>query len=105
MDNTENIKKLAEWANISTGISIIWVDEEGNQEPDDISKYFNPYENIADAWMLVDKIIDEHTGFKISKFSNDWFVVIYFKNMRLERYGDTPQQAICEAVLEYIDGN
>jgi hypothetical protein len=47
--------KVMEWRQVNLGISIAWVDSEGRDISAQVDSW-DPLQNIADAWMIVQKM-------------------------------------------------
>jgi len=104
MKKSEKIKKLAKWL----GKSLDDLSACGKADCD-CGCAWNPFTNIQDAWDLVQKLEEPSIYIEISKSSSmkDWACVIEdyrIKEINIEEIGNTAPEAICNAVLELIEG-
>jgi hypothetical protein len=83
--------KVMEWRQVNLGISIAWVDSEGRDISAQVDSW-NPLQNIADAWMIVQKMAkaDPVTSHKFQEALSMYCI-----------YDITPER-ICEAALKAI---
>ncbi|WP_035290176.1 BC1872 family protein [Brevibacillus thermoruber] len=50
--------KVMGWKQVNLGLSIIWVDADGRDVSAQVDSW-NPLQNIADAWMIVERLNTE----------------------------------------------
>ncbi|ATF11599.1 hypothetical protein A616_06260 [Brevibacillus brevis X23] len=69
---------------------------------------WNPLQNLADAWQVVEKLLENYLLFDLSATEDGWqatFKMIdttFINTKEWEASGDTPQEAICTAAMELV---
>ena len=69
---------------------------------------WNPLQNIADAWQVVEKLLEGYLHFDLSTDEDGWWATFkmvdktFIDTKEWEASGDTPQEAICTAAMELV---
>ncbi len=95
--------KVMEWKRY--GETEFWYGDNGNLFD---SSFWNPLQNIADAWQVVEKLLSQYLLFDLSAEEDGWratFKLVdttFVDTKQWEASGDTPQEAICTAAIELV---
>ncbi len=79
----------------------LYTDEIGG----DVSFYFDPFIKIADAWLVVEKLV-KFNHISVESYGDSWYVVITEKEcscVKGEHRDDTAPLAICLAALDVME--
>lgn len=72
------------------------------------SSLWNPLQNIADAWQVVEKLLEGYLHFDLSTDEDGWWATFkmvdqtFIDTKEWVASGDTPQEAICTAAMELV---
>jgi len=69
---------------------------------------WDPLKNIADAWQVVERLLEGYLHFDLSTDEDGWWATFkmvdktFIDTKEWEASGDTPQEAICTAAMELV---